>query len=118
MELLDRPTTAYVLDRLIADAARYGRCLSVVRMRMPAEDLPDAVTRLRFAVRDADVLARWTDEDVIALLPETDIGGADVTAERLRDELRDIPVLAGTAQWEGDTGDVLLRRAAFAASRP
>jgi Diguanylate cyclase, GGDEF domain len=118
MELLDRPTTAYVLDRMIANAVRYDRALSVVRLRMPAEDLSDALARLRFAVRDADVLARWTDEDVVALLPETDRVGADATAERLRDAIRDVPVLAGTAQWQGDTGDVLLRRAAVAAARP
>ncbi|HEY7076686.1 MAG TPA: hypothetical protein VH418_15005 [Solirubrobacteraceae bacterium] len=118
MELLDRTTAAYVLDRMIAESARYGRCLSVVRLRMPADDLPEATRRLRFAVRDADVLVRWTDEDVLALLPETDIGGAEVTADRLRDAIRDLPVHAGTAQWEGDSGDVLLRRAGWAALRP
>jgi Diguanylate cyclase, GGDEF domain len=118
MELLDRATAAYMLDRLIAESVRYGRVLSVVRLRMPAEDLPEAATRLRFAVRDADVLVRWTDEDVLALLPETDIGGADTAAERLRDAIRDLPVHAGTAQWNGETGDVLLRRAGWAAVRP
>lgn len=118
MELLDRATAAYMLDRLIAESLRYGRALSVVRLRMPADDVPEAAARLRFAVRGADVLARWTDEDVLALLPETDGPGAEATAERLRDAIRDVPVLAGTAQWEGDTGDVLLGRAAFAAARP
>jgi diguanylate cyclase with GGDEF domain len=118
MELLDRQTAAYVLDRMVAESARYGRRLSVVRLRMPAEDVPEATERLRFALRDADVLVRWTDEDVLALLPETDLTGAETTAERLRDAIRDLPVHAGTAQWEGETGDVLLRRAGWAAVRP
>jgi hypothetical protein len=118
MDLLDRPTAAYVLDRMIAESARYGRSLCLVRLRMPAGHLPAAGERLRFAVRDADVLVRWTDEDLLALLPETDIMGAEVAAERLRDTLRGIPVHAGTVQWQGDTGDVLVRRANVQATRP
>lgn len=118
MELLDRATAAYLLDRMIAESARYGRRLSVVRLRMPADDVLGVAARLRFALRGADMLARWTDEDVLAVLPETDIGGAEATAERLREAIRDLPVHAGTAQWQGETGDVLLRRAGWAAVRP
>jgi diguanylate cyclase with GGDEF domain len=111
MELLDRQTVAYVLDRMIAVSARYGRSLCLVRLRMPASQVPAAAGRLRCAVRDADVLARWTDEDLLALLPETDLVGAEVAAERLRDTLREFPVLAGAVQWHGETGEVLVRRA-------
>ena len=111
MELLDRPTAAYVLDRLIAEAARYGRRLCLVRLRMPEGHVPEAAERLRFAVRDADVLARWTEEDLLAVLPETDLLGAEVAAERLRKTLRDIPLHAGAVEWQGDTGDILIRRA-------
>ena len=118
MELLDRATAAYMLDRLIAESVRYGRTLSVVRLRMPADDVPEAAARLRFAVRDADLLVRWSEEDVLALLPETDSDGAEAAADRLRDAVRDMPVHAGIAQWSGETGDVLLRRAGWAAVRP
>src|SRR4051794_5501098 len=111
MELLDRPTAAYVLDRMIAASARYGRRLCLVRLRMPAGVVGAAAGRLRLAVRDADVLVRWTDEDLLALLPETDILGAEVAAERLRETLRDFPVLAGVVEWQGDTRDILIRRA-------
>jgi hypothetical protein len=118
MELLDRPTAAYVLDRMIAESARYGRRLSLVRLRMPAGDVGEAAGRLRFAVRGADVLARWADEDLVAVLPETDLPGAEVAADRLRDTLRDFPVLTGVVEWRGDTGDVLIRRAMVDAMRP
>ena len=40
---------------------------------MPEGHVLPAAERLRFAVRDADVLARWTEEDLLAVLPETDI---------------------------------------------
>jgi len=118
MELLDRPTAAYVLDRLIAEAARYGRRLCLVRLRMPEGHVLGAAERLRFGLRAADVLARWTEEDLVAVLPETDLLGAEVAAERLRETLGDIPLNAGAVEWQGDTGDVLIRRANTAAARP
>src|SRR3954447_9978871 len=118
MELLDRPTAAYVLDRMIAEAARYGRRVCLVRLRMPEGPVPAAAERLRFAVRHADVLVRWTEEDLLAVLPETARLGAEVAAERLRDTLGDIPLHAGAVEWQGDTGDLLSRRANAAAVHP
>jgi hypothetical protein len=118
MELLERPAAGYVLDRMIAEAARYGRRLCLVRLRMPEGHVAPAAERLRFAVRDADVLARWTEEDLLAFLPETDILGAEIAAERLREVLRDLPVHAGAVEWQGDTGDILVRRANVVAMRP
>ena len=45
------------------------------------------------------MLARWDDEELVVLLPETDQAGADIAAERLRDAVREVPVLAGAVQW-------------------
>jgi hypothetical protein len=117
MDLPDRETAAYILERLIGEWRRYGHVFSVVRLELPAERVPAAVPRLQAALRDADVLARWDDEELLVLLPETDQVGAESAAERLRDAVRDIPMLAGAVQWTGGSAEGLLSRARWVAAR-
>ena len=117
MEAPGRETAVYILDRLIGEWRRYGRVFSVVRLELPAEHVDAAVPRLQSALRDADVLARWDDEELLVLLPETDQDGADVAAERLRDAVREFPVLAGAVQWTGGSAEGLLSRARWVAAR-
>ena len=117
MELPPRETAAYFLDRLIGEWRRYGHLFSVVRLELPEHRVEDALPRLQSALRDADVLARWDDEELLVLLPETDQEGAEVAAERLRDAVREIPVLAGAVQWTGGSVEGLLSRARWVAAR-
>jgi hypothetical protein len=117
MEMPARETASYILERLIGEWRRYGHVFSVVRLELPAEKLPDALPRLQAALRDADVLAHWADEELLVLLPETDQAGADAAAERLRDAVRDVPLLAGAVQWTGGSAEGLLSRARWVAAR-
>jgi hypothetical protein len=117
MDLPSRETAAYILERLIGEWRRYGHVFSIVRLELPAARLTDALPRLQSALRDADVLARWADEELLVLLPETDQLGADAAAERLRDAVRDVPMLAGPVQWTGGSAEGLLSRARWAAAR-
>ena len=117
MDLPSRETAAYILERLIGEWRRYGHVFSVVRLELPADRISDALPRLQSALRDADVLARWADEELLVLLPETDQLGADTAAERLRDAVRDVPMLAGPVQWTGGSAEGLLSRARWVAAR-
>ena len=63
-------------------------------------DAGDAVLRAmanRFAqaVRDVDIAARFGGEEFVVLLPDTDLEGAMVMAERLRRSIEAYPVMAG-----------------------
>ena len=117
MDLPARETAAYILERLIGEWRRYGHVFSVVRLELPADRLAAALPRLQAALRDADVLAHWGEEDLLVLLPETDQPGADAAAERLRESVREIPVLAGAVQWTGGSAEGLLSRARWVAAR-
>lgn len=118
MKLLDRDAARVVLDRRVAEGLRYGRGFAIVRMQMPADALASALPRLLASLRKADVLAHWSDEELLALLPETSAEGATRAAERLRDAVRDVPMLAGAAHFMGDeSADALLGRAAWARAR-
>jgi hypothetical protein len=117
MELPERETAAYILERLIGEWRRYGRLFSIVRLELPADRLPDALPRLQATLREADVLARWDEEELVVLLPETDQAGADSAAERLRSAVREVPVLAGAVQWTGGSVEGLVSRARWVAAR-
>ena len=117
MDLPERDTARYILERLIGEWRRYGRLFSIVRLELPAALVADALPRLQAALRDADVLATWDREELLVLLPETDQIGADAAAERLRDGVREIPVLAGAVQWTGGSAEGLLSRARWVAAR-
>jgi hypothetical protein len=118
MDLPQRETARYMLDRLIGEWRRYGRPFAIVHLQLPAEHLGDAVPRLRTGLRESDVLAQWDREELIVLLPETDQAGADAAAERLREAVREIPVLAGAVQWTGGSAEGLVSRAGWIAARP
>jgi hypothetical protein len=117
MGLPERETARYILERLIGEWRRYGRQFSIVRLKLPAAQVADALPRVQAVLREADVLARWGEEELIVLMPETDQAGADIAAERLRDAVREIPVLAGAVQWTGGSAEGLVSRARWVAAR-
>jgi GGDEF domain-containing protein len=118
MDLPQRETARYMLERLIGEWRRYGRPFAIVHLQLPAELVADAVPRLRTGLREPDVLARWAHEELIVLLPETDQAGADSAAQRLREAVRDLPMLAGAVQWSGGSAEGLVSRAGWIAARP
>jgi hypothetical protein len=118
MNLAGRETALYMLERLIAEWRRYGRPFAIVRLELPAEQVEAALPRLTEALRDADALAEWAKGDLLVLMPETDDAGARAAAERLRASVREIPMLAGVAEWTGGSAEGLVSRARWAAARP
>ena len=117
MDLPERDTARYILERLIGEWRRYGRLFSIVRLELPAARVADALPRLQAALREADVLARWDEEELIVLMPETDQAGADIAAERLREAVREVPMLAGAVQWTGGSVEGIVSRARWVAAR-
>jgi hypothetical protein len=118
MNLPGRESATYILERLIAEWRRYGRAFAIVRLELPPEKVAEALPRLREALRDADSLAEWGEGELLVLLPETGAEGAEAAAERLRAAVREIPMLAGAAQWTGGSPEGLVSRARWAAARP
>jgi hypothetical protein len=117
MNLPGRETALYMLERLIAEWRRYARPFSIVRLELPVEHVEAALPRLTEALRDADALAEWAGGELLVLLPETDDAGAQAAAERLRASVREIPMLAGAAEWTGGSAEGLVSRARWAAAR-
>ncbi len=127
------------LGKEIERATRYGRPLSLLMLDLdhfkrvndeyghPRGDavLVELARRLREQVREVDTIARYGGEEMIVVLPETDLGGAQVVAERVCHAVRDvafadgdeeplaITVSAGIAAFpaHGATADVLVRSA-------
>ncbi|MEA2310296.1 MAG: diguanylate cyclase [Solirubrobacteraceae bacterium] len=118
MDLPGRESARFMLERLIAEWRRYGRLFAIVWLQLPGDQIAPALPRLQGALREADILARWGEEELIVLLPETDALGAEAAAERLREAVRDVPMLAGSAQWSGGSAEGLISRAGWAAARP
>jgi diguanylate cyclase (GGDEF)-like protein len=75
--------------------------------------LVEAARAWQAALRRSDVLARFGGEEFVVLLPETDIGGARMVIDRLRENTpRGETCSAGIARWRpGEKRDELLRRA-------
>ncbi|HNT23874.1 MAG TPA: GAF domain-containing protein [Anaerolineales bacterium] len=48
--------------------------------------------RLRSKIRDVDVMGRYGGEEIVIILPETDIQGASLLAERLRSHVEKTPI--------------------------
>ena len=107
-------------------ARRHGRRLSVFLLDLDHfkavndgyghaagdEVLRVAVARAREALRTSDQIARFGGEEFVALLPETDLPGAHVVAERVRAAIAGWPVpidghgipitgSLGVAEWDG-----------------
>jgi two-component system, cell cycle response regulator len=126
------------LERLITDANRTGRALSVGLLRLTSLGLINS--RLGYAVGDAvlravaervrrqlraeDLAARWSGDTLLLLMPESTQAQARIAANRLLNILRyaaiDLPADAGTVipelelttlAWNGDaSADGLLKR--------
>ncbi|MBP2295950.1 diguanylate cyclase [Azospirillum rugosum] len=107
-------------------ARRHGRRLSVFLLDLDHfkavndgyghaagdEVLRVAVSRAREALRTSDQIARFGGEEFAILLPETDLAGAHVVAERVRAAIAGAPVAVegraipitgslGVAEWDG-----------------
>jgi hypothetical protein len=100
----------WLLDRLIAEGVRYGHDFAIVRIVVPGGATEPVARQLAFGLRDADVLLRWSATELLALLPATDRGGAERTAERLRIAADGMEATVRAAHWVGDTAQDLLRR--------
>jgi hypothetical protein len=81
---------------------RYGHefAILLVRGADPADLAP--------VLRGADIFSNWDNGDLLALLPDTDRGGAAAVADRVRDATG---ALVGGAHWGGDLAEDLLERA-------
>jgi GGDEF domain-containing protein len=102
----------WMLDRLVAGAVRYGHPFAILMMRARApQHLAPLAEIAAGALRGADVLVRWDDRRLLALLPDTDRSGLFRAAERLRTAAGDLPLALGGASWSGDTATDLLDRA-------
>ena len=55
--------------------------------------LVEVARRLAGATREIDVVARWGGEEFVLLLPETDLAGSMVLAEKVRRSVADDPVI-------------------------
>lgn len=53
--------------------------------------LVELVSRIRFTIREIDVLARWGGEEFVVILPETDASGGVLTAEKIRSVVAEKP---------------------------
>jgi diguanylate cyclase len=70
------------------------------------------------AIRETDMVARYGGEEFVVVMPQTDLAGASVFAERLRSQVDQelaLTISGGVAQaLDGDTQDSLLARADLA----
>jgi hypothetical protein len=98
MDLPTRETAAYILDRLIGEWRRYGHIFSVVRLELPASTWTPRSPRLQSALRERRRARALGRRGAARAAPRDRPGGADVAAERLRDAVREFPVLAGAVQ--------------------
>ncbi len=95
--------------REVEAASRYNRPLGLLivdldhfkrindRHGHPVGDqvLAEVARRIRTSTRLPDIVARYGGEEFVLLLPGTDAAGAVVTAERIRQRLARLPIVAG-----------------------
>lgn len=86
------------LNEEITRAMRYKHCLSIIMLDIDffkkvndnyGHDIGDSVlveasSLIKENIRKIDIFARWGGEEFIILLPETEIKGASILAEKLR----------------------------------
>jgi diguanylate cyclase (GGDEF)-like protein len=95
--LIDRDQFIGIAETEVKNASEAGTTLAVVILRINqlrqtntiyGRKVGDAVLKdlaeLCRGSRDRDLSARWSGEEFVVLLPETDLAGAEVVAERLR----------------------------------
>jgi two-component system, cell cycle response regulator len=94
------------LGREVERSNRFGRSLAVLMLDLDrfkrVNDryghqrgdavLAEVAQRVRGVVREVDVVARYGGEELMLLLPETDLAGAEFLAGRVRDVIRSRPV--------------------------
>ncbi|MDX1385335.1 MAG: sensor domain-containing diguanylate cyclase, partial [Thermoanaerobaculia bacterium] len=73
------------IDRFKEINDRYGHLKGDVMMRRVAETIEDGL-------RGTDVVGRYGGEEFLIVLPETNLGGAQVVAEKLRERVESIRV--------------------------
>lgn len=125
------------LNALVAGSRRHQRALGVVlvdvdRFKTLNDEhghevgdlvLQDVARRMAARLREEDLLGRWGGEEFLVLLPDTEVEGARLAAEGLREAVAETPVgargatiavtvSAGVAGWTTDeTPRQVLRRA-------
>ena len=99
---LPAPLGRWMLRRMVASGVRYGHEFVVLLVR--GAD-PDALAGV---LRGADVYAYWDDDDLLALLPDTDRAGGARVADRIREATG---ASVGAAHWGGDLAEDLIERA-------
>ena len=101
--LVNRRVFNEELERQIAVAKRYGRSLSLIVADLDFfkgvndkyghsngdEVLRRVADSIKIEIRDTDLAARWGGEEFAFLLPETNLGGAQILAEKLRKRIGD-----------------------------
>jgi diguanylate cyclase (GGDEF)-like protein len=129
---------AHFLDAEIDKVKRYGGCFSIIFFdldnfkdindnygHMAGDEVLEKVTELiSKANRSADIFARYGGEEFIILAPETNLSGACIHAERLRNDIEqyEFPKVGhltssfGVAEFNAETDDVesILERADIA----
>lgn len=119
-----------ILESEVDRARRYGRSLALVVVgpdaweppndaRLAEEQLARAAAGFRERLRTVDTLVRMDGADFAALLPETDLEGAQIVAQKLAEsggETLGVAARAGVATFPDDevTGAGLLEEAAQA----
>jgi two-component system, cell cycle response regulator len=121
---------------LVAGVRRHGRALSVAMFDLDNfKEINDthghqvgdvvlraAVDRMRSRLRAEDLLGRWGGDELVLVLPDTDLRGAATLADALRGmiagtaiavDAQPVPVTlsAGVAEWHDEGVEELLQRA-------
>ena len=123
-----------VLEHSISMAARYGRPLSLLLIdidhfkevndrfgHLAGDDILKKLAQLlKGSVRKSDVIARWGGEEMVILLPDSELSAAVMLAETLRKRIAEYPFekvggvtcSIGAVQWQaGENTDDLFHRA-------
>lgn len=134
--LYNRRQMQDLLDSAVAHSVRHDQPLSVLMIDVDrfkaindarGHSVGDEVLRavsesVRTSLRAGDLVGRWGGEEFLALLPSTPADGAEVVAERMRQAVSSVPVVAGdqlipvsvsigVALLEGHDADVLVAQA-------
>lgn len=111
VQRMHRPLSALILDldffKKVNDT--YGHAVG-------DEVLHEVAQRCRMNIRGIDLIGRYGGEEIVVLLPETDLPAARIIAERLRTAVADSPI--ATQRSGGVTVTVSLGVAALTASTP
>ncbi len=95
-ELIARQKTDKTLALLMIDIDHFKAINDTYGHPVGDEVLKAVASRCRGALRETDLIARLGGEEFVVLLPDTDRDEAIFIAERLREAIGCIPVIAGT----------------------